>query len=310
MEMYNDLRSDPIVRQHYQFWFYLYPTGQPFWVSATQMREDLAMMRRELDSARRHPALDQMVLVGHSMGGLVSKLQSVESADAFWRTMSDREFAELQADVDTRRALASTYFFRPNPSIRRVVTIGTPHRGSQFSNRLTRYLGQKLITLPRKMLEGRDELLANNRGFFRPGAPLDIRTSIDSLAPDSPVLPALLAATPGPWIAYHNVVGRDPDAGWREYLVGDGDGVVSLASARLDDTRQLRSQVIVPADHISVHRHPQSILEIRRVLLEQLAELERFPHDNSDYTANFTESATLHEGRASLPRRMHLDGRR
>ena len=59
--------------------------------------------------------------------------------------------------------------------------------------------------------------------------------------------------------------------------MGDGDGVVSLTSARLDDMRQLRSQVIVPADHISVHRHPQSILEVRRVLIEQLAELEHFP---------------------------------
>src|SRR5262249_36280200 len=49
MEMYNDLRSDPAVREHYQFWFYLYPTGQPFWFSGTQMREDLATMRRTLD---------------------------------------------------------------------------------------------------------------------------------------------------------------------------------------------------------------------------------------------------------------------
>jgi pimeloyl-ACP methyl ester carboxylesterase len=298
MEMYNDLRSDPVVREHYQFWFYLYPTGQPFWVSATQMREDLALMRRQLDPTRGYPALDQMVLVGHSMGGLVSKLQVVESADVFWETMSEHEFSELDADPDTRRALASTYFFRPNPSIRRVVTIGTPHRGSQFSNRVTRYLGQKLITLPRKMIKGRDELLARNRDFFRPDAPLDIRTSIDSLAPDSPVLPVLLAATPGPWIAFHNVVGHDPDAGWREYLVGDGDGVVSLASARLDEMRQLRSQVIVPADHISVHRHPQSILEVRRVLLEQLAELESFPQR---YDAGVADRATT--SREPIPAR-------
>jgi pimeloyl-ACP methyl ester carboxylesterase len=297
MEMYNDLRSDPLVRQHYQFWFYLYPTGQPFWVSATQMREDLAMMRRELDPTRQKPALDQMVLVGHSMGGLVSKLQSVESAGAFWQTMSEREFADLQADDETRRTLASTFFFRPNPSVRRVVTIGTPHRGSQFSNRITRWLGQKAITVPRKMLQGRDELIARNRDFFRPGAPLDIRTSIDSLAPDSPVLPVLLAATPGPWVAFHNVVGRDPDPGWREYLVGDGDGVVSLASARLDDMRQLRSQVIVPADHISVHRHPQSILEIRRLLMEQLVELQCFASgyddDEAQRTANQQSSAPV-----------------
>ena len=278
MEMYNDLRSDSLVRQHYQFWFYLYPSGQPFWNSATQMREDLALMRRELDPARGYPALDQMVLVGHSMGGLVSKLQTVESANAFWQTMSDRPFAELEADPDTMRTLASTFYFRPNLSVRRVVTIGTPHRGSEFSNGVTRWLGAKLITLPRKMLEGRDQLVARNRGFFRPDAPLDIKTSIDSLSPESPLLPVLLSAAPGPWVTYHNVVGHDPEAGWREYLVGDGDGVVSLASARLDEMRQLRSQMIVPADHISVHRHPQSILEVRRVLLEQIAELRQFPN--------------------------------
>jgi hypothetical protein len=278
MEMYNDLRSDPMVREHYQFWFYLYPTGQPFWFSATQMREDLAVMRRQMDPQRQYPALDQMVLVGHSMGGLVSKLQTIESEDEFWRTMSDRPFGDLNADDDARRSLASTFYFRPNPSIRRVVTLGTPHRGSEFSNGVTRWLGNKLIALPTKMVKGRDQLIAHNRGFFRKDAPLDIKTSIDSLSPGSPVLPKMLAAAPGPWVSYHNVVGHDPEPGWRKYLVGDGDGVVSLTSARLDNMRQLRSQIVVPADHSSVHRHPQSVLEIRRILFEQLAELECFPN--------------------------------
>jgi hypothetical protein len=219
------------------------------------------------------------------MGGLVSKLQTVESEEAFWRTMSERPFSELNADPEEVRSLATMFYFRPNPSVRRVVTLGTPHRGSEFSNDVTRWLGNKLIKLPHRMLNGRGELLARNRGYFRPDAPLDIQTSIDSLSPHSPVLPVLLAAPPGPWVGYHNVVGRDPDAGWREYLVGEGDGVVSLTSARLDEVRQLRSQIIVPADHISVHRHPQSILEVRRVLFEQLAELQEFPHASGSRVA-------------------------
>jgi pimeloyl-ACP methyl ester carboxylesterase len=303
MEMYNDLRSDPAVRENYQFWFYLYPTGQPFWFSATQMREDLALMRRELDPAREHPALDQMVLVGHSMGGLVSKLQSVDSADTFWHTMSDHEFAELDADVDTVRSLAATYFFSPSPSVRRVVTMGTPHRGSPFSNGITQWLGHKVISLPSKMMQGRDELAARNKAFFRRDAPLGIKTSIDSLSPRSPVLSALLAATPAPWVGYHNVVGVDPDPGWKKYIVGDGDGVVALESARLDEMKQLRSQIVVPADHSGVHRHPQSVLEVRRVLFEQLAELRNFPQTDSAERMAAKPIRTLPAVEPTTPRR-------
>ena len=105
-------------------------------------------MRREVDPSRAYPALDEMVLVGHSMGGLIAKLQTVESSDAFWRTMSDHAFAELKADPETVQALATTFYFRPNPSIRRVVTLGTPHRGSPFANNITRWAGNKLISLP------------------------------------------------------------------------------------------------------------------------------------------------------------------
>jgi hypothetical protein len=220
------------------------------------------------------------------MGGLVSRLQSVASGDEFWSTTSDHPFAELRADPDVQRSLADAYFFNPSPSVRRVVTLGTPYRGSQFANSTTRWLGNKLIALPKKMLMGRQRLLAANPGFFRKGSPLEIATSIDSLAPDSPVLPVLLSATPGPWISYHNVVGHVPDLGWRQLFTDDGDGVVALASARLDELPPLRSQIEVPADHVSVHRHPQSILEVRRILLEQLAELGNFPNAHRTMVAS------------------------
>jgi len=281
MEMYNDLRSDPQIRDRYQFWSYLYPTGQPFWVSASQLRSELAAVRQKLDPKEQAPALDQMVLVGHSMGGLVSKLQSVDSGRDFWRINSDREFEQLAAEPEVYNALAKSYFFRPNASIRRVVTIGTPHRGSSFANGLTRWLGRKVIDVPIRLMQGRQQLLADNRDYFRPNSALNIRTSIDSLAPDSPLLPVLLSAKPGPWVKYHNIVGRQPESLATRLLDEEGDGVVSLTSARLDDMPQLASQIIVPSDHVSVHRHPQSVLEVRRILLQQLAELENLPYGQS-----------------------------
>ena len=156
-----------------------------------------------------------------------------------------------------KRTLANAYFFDPSPSVRRVVTIGTPHRGSQFANSATRWLGHKLITLPAHMLQGRQQLLATNRDFFRPNSPIEIATSIDSLAPDSPILPVLLAAQPGPWTSYYNVVGREPDLGWRGWFTEDGDGVVSLESARLDNMPQLAEQIVV-------HRITSTSIGIRK----------------------------------------------
>jgi pimeloyl-ACP methyl ester carboxylesterase len=277
MEMFNDLRSDPQIRDYYQFWFYLYPSGQPFWFSAAQMRGDLAEMRRKLDPQGTCPALDQTVLVGHSMGGLVSKLQTVDSGNEFWSVLSDRPFAELSADEELRNGLAQTFFFDPNPSIRRVITIGTPHRGSEFSNDTTRWLGRKLIRVPSKLMQGKNQLIARNPGFFRAGAPLDISTSIDSLSPESPLLPVLLVAHHGSWVKYNNIVGDVPEKGVAKVLsAGRGDGVVTLESAKLDNAE---SQIVVAAEHSAVHRHPQSILEVRRILLQQIAELRGYSVD-------------------------------
>jgi len=277
MEMFNDLRSDPEIRRHYQFWFYLYPTGQPFWFSAAEMREDLAHVRQVVDPRDKHPALDQMVLVGHSMGGLVAKLQTIDSGNEFWNTLSERPFAEVEADEKIRAGLARTFFFDPNPAIRRVVTIGTPHRGSEFANDTTRWLGRKLIKIPSMIMQGKHQLIARNPGFFRPNAPLNVTTSIDALAPESPLLPVLLTAQTGPWIRYHNVVGDAPKSGLSSWFSDNrGDGVVSLASAQLE---QASSQIVVPADHSKVHRHPQAILEVRRILMKHLEELRTFPYD-------------------------------
>jgi pimeloyl-ACP methyl ester carboxylesterase len=276
MEMFNDLRSFPEIRQQYQFWFYLYPTGQPFWISARQLREDLDEMRRTLDPEFTNPMLNQMVLVGHSMGGLVSKMQTVESGDNYWRLLSDRPFSELKADEETREKLAATVYFHPNPAVRRVITIGTPHRGSDFANDYTRWISRKLISLPEMLVRATQGLTLMNPGFFKNTDLLTVSTSIDSLAPDSPVLPLLLDSPRAPWTKYHNIVGLvEDDGSFVSSLAAGSDGIVSFRSAHLDE---IESEETVPADHVNVHRHPRAILEVRRILLlhrdQALAELQ------------------------------------
>ena len=275
MEMFNTLRGSAELRANYQFWFYTYPTGQPFWESAAELRRTLVELRASLDPQHRDLALDQMVLVGHSMGGLIARLQTLSSGNDFWRLASDKPFSELKADPGVRADLADIFFFEPNPSVRRVITIATPHRGTSISNETTQWLGRRLISLPKEMVQGTKDLLVANPDAFPPGSLVNVSTSIDSLSPRSPILPLMLSAPRGSWVTYHNIVGRLPQREFLGHVAGDGDGVVPFASAHLDD---VASEVIVPADHMQVQSHPLAILEVRRILLEQAAELRQNPY--------------------------------
>ncbi|NLS96612.1 MAG: hypothetical protein GXX96_31130 [Planctomycetaceae bacterium] len=267
MEMFNDLRSVPVIRENYQFWFYLYPTAQPFWISAGQLREDLARIRDRVDPRREERALDQMVLIGHSMGGLVSRLQTIESQDEFWKLVSDEPFSLVKAAPEDRARLEKSLFFHPNPSVRRVVTIGTPHRGSEMSNDLTQWLSNKLIRLPDMLDLTKDSVIRQNKELIRNDRLLRIHTSVDSLSPESPFFPVMLAGYRAPWVRYHNIVGVLPKKGLTGYWADGGDGVVAYASAQMDD---VVSQISVPAPHSEIHAHPRAILEVRRILLEHL----------------------------------------
>ena len=200
--------------------------AQPFWVSAAQLRRDLAEMRQVLDPQHREPALDQMVLVGHSMGGLVAKLQTLNSGYDFWNLASHMPLEQLRAEPETRERLRETFFFQPNPSIRRVITIATPHHGSTFSNQTTQYLLDKVIH-PDFLVNAQEKLFRDNKDLLFSGSLLKINTSIDSLAPNTPIFPLMLMPRSLPWVKYHNIIGVVPGKWWLSRFIGESDGVVS-----------------------------------------------------------------------------------
>jgi len=237
MTMFNDLRSIPEIRKHYQFWCYFYPTGEPFVYTAADLREQMVQLRKILDPQNQEPALEQTVMIGHSMGGLISRLQSVDSGDLFWQQVAQQPLDMAKADPQTRQQIQRLFFFQANPSVRRVVTIATPFDGSDLSNRATQWLGSKLIETPKLISDSLNKLNRENPELLKNGVADLTPTSLEMLAPGSAA------------------------------LTGDGDGVVSVSSAQAND---VVSEIIVDADHDSIHRHPQTILEVRRVLIEHL----------------------------------------
>ena len=269
MEALNDLRSDPVLREKYQFWFYLYPTGEPFWKAAADLRDDLRVMHQTFAERDQGHWLDDMVLVGHSMGGLISRLLTYDSGDSYWNSVSHTPLAQVQAPPEIKQEIQRVFFFEPNDSVSRVITIASPHRGSEYANNFTRWLGRRLISIPKLTVNTTKQLLEMNPGAFRIDDSDIVTTSLDSLSPKSKILQTMIQTPASPGVKYHNVVGVTKT---NVPLEQNTDGVVTYASAHRTD---VESEIVVQADHSEAHRHPATIREIRRILLEHLEETNR-----------------------------------
>ena len=266
MEMFNDLQSDPVLRDKYQFWFYLYPTGQPLTFAAAGLRERLKELRLQCDPHGQNPKLDQMVVVGHSMGGLMSYLLTIDSEDNLWNAVSRIPVDQFTADENTKREIQRVFFFEGDESVDRIITIASPFNGSGYANRFTRWLSGSLVSLPNTTSRLSDLIYEqNNQSIWdRMLAP---RTSVDSLNKNSAVL-RLVGQTQLPeTVRHHNIVGVSRGRGLSDL----SDGVVKYRSAHRDN---VESEIRVKASHSDVHRHPDSVAEVRRILLMHLQELQ------------------------------------
>lgn len=245
----NEIEGDPELRGRVQFWVFWYPTGTPISFNALKLHEGLA-------AAQRRYGLSQgVVLIGHSMGGLLSRLQVTDSGRAIWnQTFKDRAdelFQRLASDNLLKRAL----IVRPNAVVKREIFICVPHRGSQMAIGSIGNLGRKLISLPASFLFSVEK---------RIGVPLEILfgkgskppTSIDGLSPHSPLLTALdKLPIQAP---YHSIIG---DRG-RGDTPNSSDGTVPYWSSHLVSAQ---SERIVPGPHGS-YELPETIDELRRIL--------------------------------------------
>ena len=267
MEMFNDLQSDPQLREKYQFWFYMYPTGEPMTFAAADLRDELDEVRAHCDPFAANERLDQMVLVGHSMGGVMSYLMTVDSEDKLWNATSRLSVDEIQTDLETRNEIRRVFFFESNPSISRIVTIASPFAGSGYANTFTRWLSGSVIWLPNKTSKLSDLIFHQNHdsAWDRLFAP---KTSVDSLAKDSAVLRLVNSTTVPDDVKHHNIVGVEKGKSYSDWT----DGVVRYKSAHRED---VDSEVRIQAGHSEVHRHPEAIAEVRRVLLEHLHDVSR-----------------------------------
>jgi pimeloyl-ACP methyl ester carboxylesterase len=262
-DLVNELRADPGLNERYQIWAFRYPTGDAVLSSAASLRELLVLARDTADLSHKDPAYDQVVIVGHSMGGLVAKMQIAESYDLLWNRFATQPLDAVQAPPEMLERLKRGFFFRPSPSVTRVVFIGTPHRGSAWSRRVVGRVGADLVRLGAGRNEPFSDFVNANRDIVRPRFHSGPPTSLDMLEPDSPFLEALLEMPVSRRVRLHSIIG-DARAG---VIREPSDGVVPVSSARL---KGVESEVFVNAEHTMLHRDPATTEELKRILCEHV----------------------------------------
>ena len=248
----NHLRAQEDIRRNYQFWFFSYPSGYPYSYSA-------ALLRRELDHAeKRYPSRKKMIVIGHSMGGCISRLLITDTERRVWDQLFTVPPERMDVTAEHKHILTESTIFNHRPEIGRVIFISSPHRGSDFASNWMGRIGAALVQAPATLANlGRDEA----RYDRHVAGDLHLKRypdSIDTLAPNNHFVVAINKVPIKSGIPYHTIAG---DRG-RGDAPKSSDGIVPYWSSHLPEAR---SEKIVPSHH-SAHQHPQTVEEVHRIL--------------------------------------------
>lgn len=265
-EMLNTLSADPELQKHCQFWYFIYNSGNPTSYSAVKLREALTAKIKELDPEGKDPALRQMVVIGHSQGGLLTKLTATDTGDKLLQSvLKTNRLEDLKLTAQQQAAIRRYTCFEALPFVTRVVFISTPHRGSYQAGNFARRLARKLVTLPSKMVRSSKELAGLTEKLDIPKELQGFPTSLDSMSPNNPIQHALANIPLAPGVKGHSIIAVKGDGDFHK----GKDGLVAYDSAHVD---YVESEFIVRGPH-SCQDMPPTIEEVRRILHVHLASL-------------------------------------
>jgi pimeloyl-ACP methyl ester carboxylesterase len=248
----NGLQQDPELRKHYQPWVFGYATGNPILYSALRLREELAKVDK------LYPNHLPYVVVGHSMGGMLTHAQVTTVTREMWEKDKDigPTAKSIFANNSNNSLIVRAMTYRANPRIHRVVFICTPHRGSNMASSGLGKFGISLITLPVQLLSTVKDSLTAAEVAQITGSSKRLPNSVSGLKPSNPAFPVINEAPMT--VPYHSIIG---DRGKGD-CPNCTDGVVPYWSSHLAGAK---SEQIVPGPHGSAEL-PQTIAELDRIL--------------------------------------------
>jgi len=265
-ESVSDFLLDSQIRGGYQFWFFAYSTALPFPYSAMLLRRSLLEAMERLDELNESPSKDGVVMIGHSMGGLLTRMQVTDTGMALWDAVFSKPPKEMDLSPEDLDLTTSSLIVEPLPFVERVIFCSTPHRGSKYAANTVGKLGASMVALPKELASyGQRVLLSTSDALSGAEAKRKkMPDSVQTLQPEHPLLVALNALPIDSNVTYHTIVG---DRG-RGDSPDSSDGAVPYWSSHLEGAA---SEKVVPSGHAS-HKSPEGIAELMRVLRLHLDE--------------------------------------
>jgi pimeloyl-ACP methyl ester carboxylesterase len=269
----NALRSDPVIRAKYQTWQFYYASGTPVLANAAELRDSLAETLHALDPKDHDAATKRIVVLGHSMGGVISHTLVSSSQGRVWESVFRAPPARLKGDPEAIRQLVHILYFQRNPRIVRVIFMAAPHRGSPMAESFIGFVGNSLTHLSPMLERGFSQLARVNPDAMTPGAAAFYSGRFSAVRTLSPKSTALIAVSELPIsVPYHSVIGQ-LHPGPKEQ---GSDGVVPYWSSHLAGAQ---SELIVGSGH-GVIDNPDAIREVIRILhLQQRSRQNRTGKD-------------------------------
>ncbi|MES2476320.1 MAG: alpha/beta hydrolase [Verrucomicrobiota bacterium] len=261
----NAMLADPELRRRYQPACFMYPSGMPIPVTAARLRDQLREARDTLDPGHRDAGFGNTVLVGHSMGGLVSRMQVIDSGKDFWNAFftAPRWKVARSVDAGTRRMLDDSLFFKREPDVARVIFICTPHRGSELADvGIYQTILRLVLFLPKTAKDGLEKLAELPVSFIQP----ELRGFSDrgvrgteTLSTKHPFFDAL--AKRPIQVPFHSIIATDRGLDFRS----SSDRIVPYTSAHLEGAA---SETLVPYWHGCVEM-PETVAAVLKILRDR-----------------------------------------
>jgi hypothetical protein len=254
----NALLADPKIRERYQFWAFFYPTSMAVPWSSTLFRRELQRVRNQMNPGGRNPKFNQMILIGHSMGGLISRLQISESGEKTYRQYFTKPVDKLRLAKSDRAMMKDMFFFSPNPDISEVIFICVPHQGSELATNWIGRIGRALAKLPFTVIKTTSNILTLNADAIAADVSVKPGTSIDSLSPGGKFARTLKQMPMDPRVTKYSIIGNRGKGGPVEK---SSDGVVPYWSSHIDGV----PETIIPSTH-SGPEYPECAEKVRELL--------------------------------------------